>query len=81
MKYTVQLFARARDLAGSALIELELPEAAVIRDLRRELGQQVPTLLEILPHLLISLNEDYAHDDQRIPPEARIACFPAVSGG
>ena len=38
MKITVQLFARARDLAGAERVELDLPASARIADVRQSNG-------------------------------------------
>src|SRR5262245_16028498 len=47
MKVGVQLFAVARQLAGQARIEIELPPQASVADLRRELPRQAPQLAGI----------------------------------
>ncbi|MCH7752872.1 MAG: MoaD/ThiS family protein, partial [Planctomycetes bacterium] len=44
MKVTVKLFAAARDLAGQAEIAIALPAGATIGELRRQMGEQFPTL-------------------------------------
>jgi molybdopterin converting factor small subunit len=81
MKVRVQLFAKARDLAGAEFVELELPEGARVGALRSELGRACPALAPLLPTLWIAVNLDYAGDDAIIPAPAEIACFPPVSGG
>ena len=81
MKLNVQLFARARDLAGSGVVEVELPEAARVADLRAALGEHYPQLRPLLPSLHVALGNDYASDETVIDPNAQIACFPPVSGG
>lgn len=81
MTISIRLFARARDLAGQETIELDLPDDAVVADLKAALAQQVPALRPLLPQLFIAINEEYATETDLIPPAARIACFPPVSGG
>ena len=81
MKIAVKLFARAKDLAGSGLIELDLPEQCRVAELRESLAQQCPQLQPLLPHLLIAVNSDYARDDTILSAGAEVACFPPVSGG
>lgn len=81
MRVSLQLFARARDLAGSQAVTLELPEGANISDLRQALQRAAPRLAPLAAHLFIAMNEDYARDEDLIPHGARLAAFPPVSGG
>ncbi len=81
MKQTVKLFARAKDLAGTDALEVELAPAARVVDLRSGLAKVCPSLNILLPSLLIAVNNEYASDDSRLPENAEVACFPPVSGG
>lgn len=81
MKLSVQLFARARDLAGASPVEVELADDADVGSLRRALATQYPSLALLGPHLLVAVGQDYARDHQRLSPGLEIACFPPVSGG
>jgi molybdopterin converting factor subunit 1 len=81
MKQEVQLFARARDLAGASCVELDLPEDACVADLRKELSERFPLLAPMLPNLLVAVNTNYANDDAVLSPGCEVACFPPVSGG
>lgn len=81
MKTAVKLFARARDLAGTAMLDLDLAESATAADLRAVLGEQVPALQPILPSLLIAVGNDYAVPATRVAGRTDLAVFPPVSGG
>ena len=81
MNVRVQMFARVRDLAGGEVIELSLPDAATVGDVRRALAAKVPALTPILPHCMFAVNMEYAGDDTAIPVGAAVACIPPVSGG
>lgn len=81
MKTVVKLFARARDLAGSPTLELDLPEDATAADLRTLLGEQVPALQPLLSSLLIAVGNDYAAPTTRVVGRTDLAVFPPVSGG
>ena len=81
MKHTLQLFAVARELAGGATVELELPAGATIADLRRALVAHTPGLAKLDRHLMFAMNADYVSDATVIVPGAELACIPPVSGG
>lgn len=81
MKLPVKLFARARDLAGSNQVELELPAHATVADLRSALIRDYPTLAPLAPSLLIAVGMDYVNDAASLHPNSDVACFPPVSGG
>ena len=53
MKTIIKLFAKARDLVGTAEVELDLPESATVADLRSALGEHSPALRLLLPSLLV----------------------------
>lgn len=77
----VLLFARVKDSAGVAAVEVELPPESKVSDVRRRLGEDFPQLASLLPHCMFAVNDAYAGDDEVIPVGAEIACIPPVSGG
>ncbi|REJ97644.1 MAG: molybdopterin converting factor subunit 1 [Planctomycetota bacterium] len=81
MTVTVQLFARARDLAGTSSLELDLSEAATVGELREVLISQEPRLTPIARTLLVAVDGEYAANDAPVREGAEVACFPPVSGG
>ena len=81
MKVEVKLFARARELAGTQRVSIDLSEGATVAELKQTLGEQSPNLRPLLPHLLVALGTDYATDDAQIREGTEGACFPPVSGG
>ena len=81
MKARVQMFARAKELAGRDVVELELPARATVAELRRALADEMPALAPILPHVMFAVNMEYAGETAAIPDRAALACIPPVSGG
>jgi molybdopterin converting factor subunit 1 len=77
----VLCFARARDLAGAAEIDLELPSGGRVSDLRRLLAERLPALSALLPHCAVAVNDEYAADDMILAAGDRVALLPPVSGG
>ena len=81
MKLRVKLFAVARQRVGREAIEIELPEAASVRQLRGAIAEQYPPLADVLAHVRFAVNSDYASDATPIPAAAEVAIIPPVSGG
>ena len=81
MKLDVKLFARAKDIAGTGHVQLDVPDSAKVRDLRSALAEQFPDMSPLIPRLLIAIGTDYADDQVSLHPGANVACFPPVSGG
>ncbi|HET6884192.1 MAG TPA: MoaD/ThiS family protein [Pirellulales bacterium] len=81
MKVLVQMFARAKDLAGGDTVEVTLDDGDTVGSLRRALAEQAPALAAILPHCLFAVNMEYADDRATLPAGASVACIPPVSGG
>ncbi len=81
MQITVLLFATYRDLLKTQRILLEVPEPSQIMDVKKTLAAQYPAISGLLPHALVSINHQYAFDQDPVPAGAEVAFFPPVSGG
>jgi molybdopterin converting factor subunit 1 len=77
----VRFFARAKDLAGTDVLSMELAPNAVVADLRRRLAAQLPALAALLPRSAVAVNEEFAPDEQLLTEGADVALLPPVSGG
>lgn len=78
----VKLFAVARQRAGRECVEVEVSAAsATVADLRAAIGRCCPALAEVLPHVQVAVNSDYAADGAPVPENAEVALIPPVSGG
>ncbi len=74
MLVSVRLFAGLRERAGSAHVQVELPEPATVADLL--------AALELAPRSCVAaINREYADPDARIAPDDEVALVPPVSGG
>ncbi len=78
---TVQMFAVARDLAGSGTVTVSLPLSATVGDLRRALLDKHPALKKLGGALRLAVNADYAQDGDLLGDAVDVACIPPVSGG
>jgi molybdopterin converting factor subunit 1 len=77
----IQLFARARDLVGSASVTLDLPGPCTVGELRGCLIQGFPALETLARRSAIALNEEFANDSELIDEHSKLALLPPVSGG
>ncbi|MGB2609262.1 MAG: NTP transferase domain-containing protein [Isosphaeraceae bacterium] len=78
---TIRLFAVARERAGRAEIEIDLPLPTTVADLRLVLALQHPKLAALAPSVSIAVDSEYATDATLILPGAQVALIPPVSGG
>src|SRR5690606_5781535 len=78
---SIRLFAAARERAGAETVSIEVPVDACVSDLRRGLGEAIPALQPLVPHLLFARGTVYVRDDDRIGAFDEFVAFPPVSGG
>ena len=81
MRVRVKLFAVARQRAGREMIDVEIPPAATAGQLRAAVIEQWPALADVIPHVRLAVNNEYALDTANITANAEIAIIPPVSGG
>jgi molybdopterin synthase catalytic subunit/molybdopterin converting factor small subunit len=77
----VLLFASLKERAGVGSFDVELPDNANVRDLKSVLAKKYPNLAPALDSALVSLNREFAFDEDLVPVQAEAALFPPVSGG
>jgi molybdopterin converting factor subunit 1 len=77
----ILFFATLRDRAGQRQMSLELAEDARVRDLKDALKAMNANLAPALESVLVSIDREYASDEQLIPDGSEVAFFPPVSGG
>ena len=81
MRVRVLLFARARDLAGTASLVVELPGCATVAELRAKLTATYPRLGEFLPRCAAAVEGEVASDEIVLAEGVEVAFLPPVSGG
>ncbi len=80
-KVNLLFFATLKDLAGTRRTEIELEPGITVAALKLHLPEQFPKLQPALSSVLVSINREFAFDQDVIPEGAEIALFPPVSGG
>ncbi|MGD2155929.1 MAG: molybdenum cofactor biosynthesis protein MoaE [Anaerolineales bacterium] len=77
----VLFFAMLKDRTNISEVFLDLDDHARVIDLKSKLTAQFPTAEPLFNSALVSINREYAFDDDPIPNQAEVALFPPVSGG
>ncbi len=77
----VQMFAAARQAAGSERIQIEVAQGAIAGDVLAEIGRRIPELLPLLPSCRLAIDNQYVPEQTRVSPSSELALIPPVSGG
>lgn len=80
MKCRIKAFGISREIIGSKILEMELPEGYPVADFKKDLFKKYPTLVE-LRSLYIAVNNEYAEEKAVLREGDEIALIPPVSGG
>jgi len=80
-RITVLFFATLRDRAKTKSIELEIPEGMTVLELKDRIIHEIPALRESMDSVVLSINREFAFDQNPVPDGAEVALFPPVSGG
>jgi molybdopterin converting factor subunit 1 len=81
MTVRVKLFAVAKERAGRAELDIELPTGATVADLRKAIESNHPALAAIIPHAMWAVDKSYANDATPLTSNSEVALIPPVSGG
>jgi molybdopterin converting factor subunit 1 len=81
MRVTVRLFARLREIAGTAEMARDVAAGATIGGLWRDLVCECPALAPYERSISSAVNEDYARMDTVLCEGDDVAFLPPVSGG
>ena len=81
MSVTVLFFASVRQAVGQAQVRLELPEEAMVEDLRAEIQVRFPAAERLLGHARWAVNEQFVGLDVVLHEGDTVAVIMPVSGG
>ena len=81
MRLTVKLFARLRDVAGTAELVREVEAGATVRSVWRGRASEFPEFASYERSISSAVNADYARMDQVLAEGDEVAFLPPVSGG
>jgi molybdopterin converting factor small subunit len=60
---------------------MEVPEGTTVTQLKELVAGRFPALAAGMDTAVVSMNKEFAFDDDLIPSGAEVALFPPVSGG
>lgn len=81
MTVTVRLFARLRELAGSAELSRDVPAGATVASLWDMLVLEFPGFAPYSSAVSAGVNAEYARRDATLADGDEVAFLPPVSGG
>jgi len=81
MKINILFFAKLKELVDSNKVEIEIDKGINVKELRKMISIRYPAITEVLPNVIVSINQQFAFDDELVPEQAEVAFFPPVSGG
>ncbi len=81
MRVTIRLFARLRELAGTAELGCDLPVGSRVSDAWRCLAEKCPAVAAYGSSVSAAVNADYARMDTAVSDGDEVAFLPPVSGG
>lgn len=81
MTITVKLFATLKDRAGAGQVTVETPDQLSVGELRQAIGRQHPALAELTKRSVVSVNHEFAFNEDTVRATDEVALFPPVSGG
>jgi len=81
MRVRVKCFAWAREVTGEDEIDLEVPEAATVADLRESLAGRFPVFSGRMESIAVSVNREFAGEGTPVAAGDELALIPPISGG
>jgi len=81
VKIKVLFFASCRDLVGTSEQEITVEDGITIADLISEIASKHVRFVDMVPSLMVSVNQEYAERDVVLADGDEVAFIPPVSGG
>lgn len=81
MRIRLRLFGPAREAAKADEVDLDVPDAACVRDVLAALATRADALGPVALRSRLAVNQALAADDTPIKPGDELALIPPVGGG
>lgn len=80
MQIKIISYGIAKDIVGTSLLDMDVPDGATVKDVRDRLLSKYPSFIK-LKSLRFAVNEDYQSDDYTLSGKDEVVIIPPVSGG
>lgn len=80
-RINILFFANLKDLTGVRELILDIPDGTTVIEFKTLLVGVHPEIQKYIDSTVVSINQNFAFDNDEIPRGAEIALFPPVSGG
>jgi molybdopterin synthase catalytic subunit len=80
-RINILFFANLKDLTGVHELILDIPDGTTVLEFKTLLVGVYPEIQKYIDSTVVSINQNFAFDNDEIPLGAEIALFPPVSGG
>jgi molybdopterin synthase catalytic subunit len=80
-RINILFFANLKDLTGVHELILDIPDGTTVLEFKALLVGVHPEIQKHIDSTVVSINQNFAFDNDEIPRGAEIALFPPVSGG
>src|SRR4051794_35856083 len=81
MNVTVRLFARYKELAGTNLLRLDLPERSTALDAFDQVAKRLPDIVSMRDSTLMAVDSEYVRPLVELRDGQELSLMPPVSGG
>jgi molybdopterin synthase catalytic subunit len=81
MRVRILFFASLKERAGMESADIDLPDGARVSDLKARVVEVLPGLRGVINTSVVSINQNFAFDEDLVPDGVEAAIFPPVSGG
>lgn len=81
MALRILFFASLKERSGVNRYELDVVNPITVSALKDRLAEKFPAIKPLLPTCVVSINQQFAFNDDVVPDAAEVAFFPPVSGG
>lgn len=78
---TILFFSHLKEKVGGSKLEMRFRPGDTVGDLKQRLSSQYPALEPAMHTMIVSINREFAFDEEPLPSGAEVAIFPPVSGG
>ena len=81
MKVKISLYYHLKEKAGVGSLEMEMPSASTIHDLKARLEKEYPALRTHLDNIMVLMDKKIVLDEDKLKDGAEVAFLTPVGGG